>query len=45
MYAEAEKANCSTFCEGKDLYQVLETLKKLYEFSTVWADQAVFGST
>ena len=22
MYAEAEKANCSTFCEGKDLYQV-----------------------
>ena len=30
---------------SKDLYQVWETLKKLYGFSTAWADQAVFGST
>ena len=30
---------------GKDLYQVVETLKKLCEFSTVWADRADFGST
>ena len=32
----------------KDLYQVQETLKKLCEFSTVWADLAVqadLGST
>ena len=29
----------------KDLYQVQETLKKLCEFSTVWADRADFGST
>ena len=29
----------------KDLYQVWETLKMLCEFSTVWADLAVFGST
>ena len=28
----------------KDLYQVLETLKKLCEFSTVWADRADLGS-
>ena len=27
----------------KDLYQVYETLKKLYEFSTVLADWAYFG--
>ena len=26
-------------------YIVQETLKKLCEFSTVWADQVVFGST
>ena len=45
MYAEAEKANCSTFCEGKDLYQVQETLENLCEFSTVLADREVFGST
>ena len=30
---------------SKDLYQVQETLKKLCEFSTVWADQADLGST
>ena len=29
----------------KDLYQVQETLKKLCEFSTVWADWADLGST
>ena len=28
------------FAMAKDLYQVLETLKKLFEFSTVWADWA-----
>ena len=28
----------------KDLYQVQETFSKLCEFSTVWADRAVFGS-
>ena len=26
--------------QAKDLYQVQETLKKLCEFSTVWADRA-----
>ena len=30
--------------KGKDLYQVQETLKKLCEFSTVWADRAHLGS-
>ena len=30
---------------NKDLYQVQETLKKLCEFSTVWADWADLGST
>ena len=29
---------------SKDLYQVQETLKKLYEFSTVWVDWAYLGS-
>ena len=29
----------------KDLYQVQERLKKLCEFSTVWADLAIFSST
>ena len=29
----------------KDLYQVQEILKKLCEFSTVWADRADLGST
>ena len=29
---------------AKDLYQVEETLKKLCEFSTIWADQADLGS-
>ena len=29
----------------KDLYQLYETLKKLHEFTTVWEDQEVFGST
>ena len=30
---------------SKDLYQVQETLKKLCEFSSVWADRADLGST
>jgi hypothetical protein len=32
-------------CYIKDLYQVYETLKKLCEFSTVWANRADLGST
>ena len=34
-----------TLTAGKDLYQVQETLKKLYKFSTVWADRAILGNT
>ncbi len=35
----------STLVKIKYLYQVYETLKKLCEFSTVWADWADLGST
>ena len=34
-----------SYARTKDLYQVQETLKKLCEFSTVWADWADLGST
>ena len=35
----------TTKAKAKDLYQVQKTLKKQCEFSTVWADRAVLGST
>jgi hypothetical protein len=36
---------CTLLNTGKDLNQVLETLRKLCEFSTVLGDQTYFGST
>ena len=35
---------CTNIPKNKDLYQVQETLKKLCEFSSVWADRAGLGS-
>ena len=47
-YLEMDQpSTAAMLVKGKDLYQVSETLKKLCEFSTLWADWAVkadFGS-
>ena len=45
MASEGRGVAASALEGAQDLYQVELTLKKLCEFSTVWADWAVLGST
>ena len=44
MASEGRGVAASALEGAQDLYQVEETLKKLFEFSTVWADRAVLGN-